>query len=691
MIDFSGLATINREVSWLGFNHRVLQEAMSHDVPLIERLRFLGIFSNNQDEFFRVRVATLNRMMKLGKEAKSYFEMDPDQCLDIINTKVLILQEEFERTFGEIVKELKGHQIEFVDESGLDEVEKEQVRNHYNANVKPHIVPLMFTKKAPLPLIKDKSIYLAIKMSKTSISGEEANYALIEIPDSDVVSRFFVIEDRSVKGGKKIMLVDDIIRMKLHRIFRIFNFDKFQAFTVKLTRDSELDIAEDISISMMEKLSRSIEKRKKGEFVRFVYDQSIPEDLLDYLLKKFSFQKKQGLIPGGRYHNFKDFIGFPNLEKPELSFAPFTPVPHKQLEGKDSVLDELDKGDVLLHYPYHGFTYITDLLRESAIDPTVRSIRINVYRLAKNSRVVNALINAAKNGIKVVVVLELQARFDEKNNLYWSTKLEENGVKVQFGVTGLKVHAKLILIERVLKGKTRFYAHIGSGNFHEGNAKIYTDFSFLTADQNIAKEVAKVFKFLKDNYRREDYENILVAPYSLRSSIQDLIREQMEVAAAGGEALVRLKLNNLVDNELVQLIYQANDAGVKFQCVIRGICSIVPGVAGLSENIEIRSVVGRFLEHSRVFIFGAPGKEKVIISSADLMTRNLDNRVEVATPIYDEAIKQELIEVFGIYWKDNHKARKITSDLENPYIEHEGEPFSSQRYLREYYENKFND
>ncbi|MFT5336219.1 MAG: polyphosphate kinase [Luteibaculaceae bacterium] len=686
-MDQSGnFATINREVSWLGFNHRVLQEAMSKSVPAIERLRFLGIFSNNLDEFFRVRVATLNRMKKLGGEARNYFEMDPEECLEVINDRVIELQEKFEQAFSEIVKELKeDHNIDFVDGEGLTPEDRTDVYSYYEMDVKPHMVPLMLTKNSPIPRIRDKSIFLAIKMYKNSIEGSESEYALLEVPETAMIPRFYVLDPKFDGDTTKIILIDDVIRMNLKNIFKIFDFDHLEAYTVKLTRDSELDIAEDISISLMDKLSKSVEKREKGVFVRFVYDQSIPEDLLDFLLKKFQFSKKQGFIAGGRYHNFKDFLTFPTIKK-ELSFPAFQPIPHYRLEKKKSLLDEIEKGDVLLHYPFHSFSNITDLIREAAIDPKVKTIKITAYRLSKNSMVVKALINAAKNGKKVVVVLELQARFDEKNNLGWSKILEENGVRVQFGVNGLKVHCKLILIERSIGGgKSQYFAHIGSGNFHEGNAKIYTDYSLLTANQDIAKEVHKVFKFLKDNYRREEFVHLWVAPYSLRENFVARIKAEMEKAANGEDALVRLKLNNLVDHDLVQLIYQANKVGVKFQCVIRGICSIIPGLPGVSENIEIRSVVGRFLEHSRVFIFGASGQEKVMVSSSDLMTRNLDKRVEVATPIYDHQLVSELVDNFSMYWKDNQKARLISPDLDNQFVDDGLEPFSAQGYMREYY------
>ena len=675
MVKRSNFEVINREISWLSFNDRVLQEAADPSVPIIERLRFLGIFSNNQDEFFRVRVATLKRLEDLGSDAEDYLDMDPRKCLSEIQATVIRLQAKFEKVYQTIIQELEEIGIHMLDETELDDEQQAFVRSYFDRVVRPNLVPIMLTKGARFPEIRDKSIYLAIKLS--NVNQLRPDYAVVELP-TKAVGRFLVLPEKN--GRKHVMILDDIVRYNLPEVFHIFHYDKIEAFTFKITRDAELDIEEDVSKSFMEKLEESVANRKKGQFTRFVYDASVPDDLFAYLVKKLKLKETRNLIPGGRYHNFKDFMDFPAIEEETCMYETLPALQCPDLPPHHSVLEKIAEQDILLTYPFQSFNHIIDLLREAAMDPDVLSIRINIYRVAKNSKVINALINAARNGKQVEVVLELQARFDEENNLYWSSKLQEEGCHVAFGVDGLKVHSKLILIERKEGDDIRFYAHIGTGNFHEGNARIYTDYSLLTADQRIGKEVSRVFQFLRSNYLHFDYKHLLVSPYTTRSTYVRLIKREIAIAKAGKPAYIHIKLNNLVDRDMIYWLYTASEAGVKIRCVIRGICSLIPGVEGMSSNIEVISIVDRFLEHTRCIIFGNNGDEELYISSADWMSRNLDRRVEVSVPIRDKKIKKILRRMMDIWFSDNTKARIIDRNLYNLYVSDEGRPKVRSQY-----------
>lgn len=670
---------INREISWLGFNDRVLQEAADPTVPLIERLRFLGIFSNNLDEFFRVRVATLRRLVVVGEEEViDYFEMDPKRCLSEIQSTVIKLQAKFERVYQSIIDELENEKIFIIDESDLNEVQDAFVREFFEDKVRPYLVPIMLNVDSPFPRIKDKVIYLALRLS----NSEKTDFALMEVPSE--VKRFIALP--SPEGSSCIMLIDDVIRLNLPKVFEIFEYTQTEAYTIKITRDAELDIKEDVSQSLMQKLEDSIKGRRTGSFTRFVYDSEIPDDLFDFMVRKLGLNDSQNLIPGGRYHNFKDFISFPSLARADLNYEVLPALKVPEFSNYRSFFKAIKAKDIMLTFPYQSFGYIIDLLREAAIDPLVRSIKINIYRVAKNSRIMNALINAAHNGKEVVVSLELKARFDEKHNLYWSTKLQEEGVKVIFGVEDLKVHSKLIVIEREEEGGIHYYTHIGTGNFHEKNASIYTDHALLTAHQEIGKEVSQVFEFLDRNYLHFKYEHLLVSPYTTRSKFVQNIEHEIKNAKAGKKAFIYFKLNNLVDREFIELLYKASQAGVKVKAVVRGICSLIPGKPGLSENIEIKSIVDRFLEHTRCFIFANGGHEKYYISSADWMSRNLDSRVEVSVPIYDKHIKKVLKDFLLICFKDNCKSRVIDKLQLNLYTNSEKkEKIRAQYHIYDYF------
>lgn len=674
----------NRELSWLSFNERVLQESLDESNPIIERVRFLGIYSNNLDEFFRVRVATVRRMQALGTKKVEGFKGSPKKLLAEIKKVVLEQQQKFQLSYEKVLVQLKEKRILQTDESHLKEDEIEHISAYYESKVRPKIVPIMLSTKRPFPKLQDAGIYLAIKM--TSFEKSKVKYALIQIPES--VSRFYTIPTESEL--QKIILIDDIIRFHLAAIFSIFVFDKIEAYTFKITRDAEIDLDDDISKSFLEKMQSSIDKRKEGDTVRFVYDSSMPVDLLTFLMQAQGLEAGENIIPGGRYHNSKDFMRFPDFGRDEFVYDSLSPSIHPAFKDKrQSLIKTILKKDVLITYPYQSFQHVIDVIREAAIDPKVTSIKINLYRVAQDSQIINALISAAKNGKRVTAVIELQARFDEKNNIEWSNYLGEQGVTVLFGVQNLKVHSKLFIIKRKSGNKTTSIAHIGTGNFHENTARIYTDCSMLTADPAITKEVDKVFKIFKNNFDRSVFRELMVSPFNTRRKLNSLIDREITNALKGEEAYIYIKLNNLVDPKMIKKLYEASQAGVQIHAVIRGICCLVPGLKGLSENIEVRSVVGRFLEHSRIFIFANGGDERYFISSADWMGRNLDRRIEVTTPVHDTELQKDLKFMVEAALKDNQKSRVIDKDQKNERFDKgDNEPFNSQVELHNYFAEK---
>lgn len=678
------IKTINREISWLLFNERLLQEAENLEVPLLERVFFLGIFSSNLDEFFGVRVATLRRLEAAKLSGSQLYADSPKETLKEIKETVLDQLGRFDSIYRQLIKELENEGIQVVNEKEYSEKQLAFVKAYFKEKVRPVLVPIMLKDTTKMPFIKDKAIYLGIKLSNEG--KDNKRYALIEIPSAEL-PRFVVIPN----DGKTecVTMLDDIIRANIADVFSIFKFEKVEAYNFKLTRDSELDIDEDISKSLTEKIGRSLKKRKRGQPVRFVYDRHIPADLLKFLIDKIGLKPEHNLIPGRRYHNFKDFMSFPTLGKPRLRYEKMPPLEHPLLVNQPSILKVIAKQDVLLAFPYQDFGYIIDMLREAAIDPKVKAIQINVYRLAKDSKISNALINAVKNGKNVTVLVELQARFDEANNVKWANRLQDEGVKIIFGISGLKVHSKLILITRKEDGGLKLYGHIGTGNFHEGNAKIYADYSLLTADKRITSEIEKVFSFFEHTYKRDLLRHLWVSPFSTRRKMVSAIRTEITNAKAGKEAYIILKLNNLIDIQIINLLCEASTAGVKINLLVRGICCLVAGVKKVSENITVTGVIDRFLEHARVFIFANDGDEKIYISSADLMPRNLDNRVEVTTPIYDEDVKKILRKNINSMLADNVKARIIDEAKDNRIAGNKKDkPHRSQFELYEYFKNQ---
>ncbi|MCY4489288.1 MAG: polyphosphate kinase 1 [Deltaproteobacteria bacterium] len=659
----STLPLRNKEISWLAFNGRVLQEASDPSVPLLERLTFLGIFSSNLDEFFRVRVAHLRRLEQIRAGARRLMGDDPAQVLQEIHAVVLKQQADFESTYRSILGELRRHGISMVTEKDLNRDQQAFIEEFYQQKLRPNLIPLMINHLTEFPQLKDQAIYMAIWLY--SSGSRRSEYALIEIP-TDVLSRFVILP----RAGDRhyVILLDDVIRYCLKDIFSIFPFDHFEAYTIKLTRDAQLDLDDDLYESYIEKISKGLKQRRSGAPVRFIYDNQIPRQLLKLLKDKMGLDDQSGpFIPGGRYHNFKDFMGFPRIGPKDLSAVPLPPLPHKHLDAETTFFKAIRRRDILVHYPYQTFDCLIEFLRQAAIDPKVRSIKMTLYRVARNSKIVNALINASRNGKKVTVVMELQARFDEADNVYWSERLQEEGVRVIHGVPGLKVHAKLILITRVSNRKTVLYANVSSGNFNETTARIYTDDSLFTVDERITSEVKRVFSFLESNYRRTSFKHLLVSPYDTRRKLTRLIDTEIKNAGKGLPAWIILKVNNLEDRGLIKKLYEASEAGVDVRLMVRGMFSLVPGVKDVSERIKATAILDRFLEHSRVMAFADGGDEKFFISSGDWMERNVDHRVEVACPVYDPSLKRRLKDLLDILWDDNVKARVLDKDLRNRY------------------------
>lgn len=653
------LLIVNRDISWLSFNDRVLQEANDPTVPLLERLKFLGIVSSNRDEFFRVRVASIKRMVRLGKKGEELLGENPIQLLDSIQNIIVRQQEAFDDSFQKILSELERKGIFLLNENQLTKDQGAFVRDYFYEHVQPTLVPVLLDNLNEFPAMKDRSIYFLIMMQK---AGAKTKYALLEIP-SEVVSRFVVIP----KESKYIIMLDDVIRYCLDDLFFNFDYDSINAYTIKITRDAELDLEQDVTKSIVKKVSESIKNRRKGQPTRLVYDEALPAEAMKFLLKKIQLNKEDHPISGGRYHNFVDFIRFPSLNRLELKQKNLPVLPHKAIPARTSLFKIIAKQDVLLSFPYQSYTHVINLLREASIDPKVVSISITLYRMANNSRIINSLINAIKNGKKVTAIVELQARFDEEANIRWANKLNDEGVKVIYGVPGIKLHSKLFLITRQEQNKLINYVHIGTGNFNEDTARLYADYSLLTADKRITDEVLKVFSFYNDNFKVGTYKHLVVSPFNTRKKYLQLINAEIEQAKQGLDAWVFLKMNSLTDPEMIKKLYEASAAGVKVKLIIRSICSLVPGINALSENIEAISIVDKYLEHARVFVFSNNGSPKVYLSSADWMTRNLDHRSEVGVPVYDESLKKQLIDMLELQWNDNTKARSINVFQNNPY------------------------
>ena len=689
---------IDREKSWLAFNARVLQEAADENVPLLDRLRFLGIFSNNLDEFFRVRYAAIRRLSLSGVSGEKVLGgISAHQLVKDITEIVIQQQSESLLILNIIESKLQDENIFIINENQISSEQENFIKDFFIQKVSPALVTIILNDLAEFPILKDTSGYLAVKLvmkaeTESKILGfvkpkPEVRYAVIQIPKS--INRFVVLP--SIGEKQYVILLDDVIRHNLSSLFNIFDYKSVSAHMIKITRDAQLDIDSDMSKSMLEKIATSVKDRRIGEPVRFIYDQSIGKDTLKFFLANMGIDSSDSIIPGGRYHNRRDFMDFPNLGRFDLLYTPKIPLPVDGLSLDGSILNKIAKKDYLVNAPYQSFSYIIKFLREAALDPNVTAIKITLYRLAKNSQVISSLINAAKNGKKVTVQIELQARFDEASNIFYAEQMQTEGIELIFGIKGLKVHSKICLVERIEKGKLVRYGIISTGNFNESTAKVYTDVTLFTSHQQILKDVSKIFEFFNVNYRVHRYKHLIVSPHYMRSKFNKLIEREISNAEEGKIAFIKIKLNSLTDIQLIDKLYDASNAGVKIQLQIRGICSLIPGVIGMSANIEAISIVDNYLEHTRVYIFGNENDPEVYISSADFMTRNIDGRVEVTCPIYDERIKNELIDNFNIGWKGNVKARLHSEKLDNKYRVRGSDPvFRAQQETYNYYLNRLN-
>ncbi|WLD19070.1 polyphosphate kinase 1 [Aeromonas veronii] len=653
-----------KELSWLSFNERVLQEAMDKTVPLIERVRFLGIFSSNQDEFFKVRVSDVKRRILINEVHGG--DDEAKVLLRAIQQKVMALGEAFDNTYKELLIALARHNIFLVNENQLSDAIQKWLRVFFKEKVLRHIIPILLNKEVnPVKFLKDEYTYLAIEMKK---SGQVIQYALVEVPTDDL-PRFFQLPPEGTRRKKQIIILDNVIRFCLDEIFKgFFDYDEIAAYAVKLTRDAEYDLSDQLDLSLVDKMSDGLKQRLTAMPVRFVYEREMPAAMISFLKLKLQISSYDAIMPGGRYHNFKDFIGFPNVGRDYLENPKLPALDCRDFDGFVNAFDAITKQDILLYYPYHKFHHFTELVRQAAFDPAVSAIRINIYRVAKKSRIIHSLIDAANNGKKVTVVVELRARFDEAANIDWANILTDAGVKVVFGVPSLKIHSKLCLITRHENGEAVRYAHIGTGNFNEKTAKIYTDFSLLTRNPDITAEVEGVFEYIEYPYRRYKFNHLLVSPINSRRQLYRLIDNELSNAKAGQPSGIILKINNLVDKDLINRLYAAGQAGVPIQMIIRGMCALRPGVPGLSDNIKVISIIDRFLEHPRVMVFHNKGNPQLYISSADWMSRNIDGRIEVGTPIYDERLKQRIMDILELQLSDTCKARVIDADQQNEYV-----------------------
>ena len=674
-----------KEISWLAFNERVLQEAEDPNVPIIERLRFLGIYSNNQDEFFKVRIAELKRQVLIAQASDRSFT---EHILKDAIKKSGKLTEKFNIIYHDLLNELKKYNIEFKNENQINDFERKWIISFFTEKVKPFISPVILTEELDvLSFLKDPYTYLCIEMSE---QNDKKQYALLEIP-TDKVDRIIQIPNEDPKSTMKILIMlDDIIRVCLDDVFKgFFNYSSITAYCIKMNRDAEYNLSMELNRTMIESMSEGLKQRLTAIPTRLAYDRDMPKEMVKFLVKKLKMSDYDSISAGNRYHNMKDFLGFPSLGNTSLEYNRVSPLHCYEFDRYPTMFQAISKQDILLYYPYYTFSYFTELLRQSSYDPSVIAIKINIYRVARDSRVIRDLIDAANNGKRVTVVVELKARFDESNNIEWAKILTEAGVKVLFGLPSLKIHSKLCLITRKEEGKLVKYCHIGTGNFNEKSARIYTDFALFTKNEQLTEEVDSVFDFIEAPYIQPRFKNLMVSPVNARQKIYDLIDNEITNATKGLEASITVKINNLVDEGVIARLYRASQAGVKINMIVRGMCSLITGVKNLSTNINIRSIVDRYLEHPRVMIFHNNGDEKIYISSADWMTRNLDHRIEVATPIFSKKLKKVIKDLIDIQFNDNVKARIIDEKQTNRYVERTAtqREIRSQMEIYEYLEN----
>ncbi|NRP58186.1 MULTISPECIES: polyphosphate kinase 1 [unclassified Marinobacterium] len=657
---------IEKELSWLSFNERVLQEAADINVPIIERVRFLGIYSSNLDEFFRVRVADLHRRLRLEQLGKVEPKgMSAENLLHLVNEKVQTLADRFNDIHIDVIKGLARRNIFLINNDQLNEKEGGWLRKYFRDEVLHHITPILVNENTKLAnVMNDEDAYLMCALRK----GTSVQYALLEIP-SDKTNRFIQLPRIKGQRRKPIIVLDNAIRYCVDDIFDGFiDFDSAEMFAVKVTRDADYDLERDVELSLLEKMSQGIKQRDTNRPVRLVYDEMMPDYMFDFMCENLGLQPDAETTASGRYRNFKDFINFPNVGPRYLENDKLSALNSAQFDNASNVFEAITKEDILLHYPYYKFRYLTDFVRAASFDPAVKQIQVTVYRVANNSQILKSLIEAVKNGKKVIVIVELSARFDEEANIEWARELTEAGVVVEFGVASLKCHAKIIHVIREEAGEEVAYGYISTGNLNEKTARIYTDFGLFTKRPEITEELEKVFDFIINPYKNFKFKYLQVSPNYSRDPINQLIDDEIEAARNGNRAEIFLKVNNLVDEGLSNKLYEASQAGVKIRLIVRGMCNILAGIPGVSDNIKIISIVDRYLEHARVSLFYAGGKRKMFLTSADWMTRNIDHRIEVGCPILDKNVRKLIKDQLDLQWRDNTKARALDPEQANHYV-----------------------
>ena len=674
---------INREISWLEFNGRVLQEADDTNVPLIERVRFLGIFSNNLDEFYRVRYATVKRIAVSNDSGKTiYKDMTAKNLLKEISIKAIKLQEQSFKILNKVIIELEKEKIFFVNENTMMKYQKKFISSYFSDIISPSLGIIVLDKIKKMPKFEDNLSFILVKMET---KHNQSQHAILHFPKN--LKRF--IQLPSNDDNDYVVMIDDIIRYYLKKIFKIFNPKQISAHMIKISRDAELEFDDDISKSYLEKISESLLDRYSGHPVRFVYDSQMSKETLDFIISKMSIDvENDSVVPGGKYHNRSDYMNFPSLGRKKLIYNDLIPLKIGGLSLNKGIFKKIAEKDFLLHTPYQKFLYIINFLLEASIDPKVTKIYITIYRLSKLSKVASALINAARNGKKVFVLIELQARFDESANIKYAKEMQSQGIKISYGSQNLKVHSKICVVERKQEKGINKYGFISTGNLNESTAKVYTDMTLFTSNNQILNEVKSVFNFFDANYKKYNFKNLLISPINTASRLKKLIKNEIKNAKKGEPAWIKIKINNITNRNMIKALYDASRNGVKIELIVRGVCCLIPGVKKMSESIKGISIVDRFLEHTRFIIFCNAGNNKTYISSADWMTRNLDNRVEVTCPIFDKEIKEEIMDIFKIYWNDNVKSRFINSPKINSYKKNKNPIYRSQSEVYKYYQEK---
>lgn len=678
-----GSPYLERDISWMYFNERILQEATRPHVPLLERLSFLGIYSNNLDEFFRVRMASQSRIAECGDRAAVRESEHAKKIIKQIGKLNAHYAKAYAQAVEQVTEELRRENICLVDDTEVTPEQLDFIRSYFRERLSGFIVPVWFSAIKWLDYENDENIYLAVKVSRTE-PKPVADYAFLEVPVGPC-GRFVRLPDH--EGRSYLMYLDDVVRCCLPLVFEGLGFTSFEAYTFKFTRDAEMEIDNDLRTGILQKISKGVKSRKRGEPLRVLYDARIPKDLLKRVLRKLDLDSLDTVLASGRYQNHKDFMRFPDCGRADLRYPTWTPILKRELDGPASLLDRIRQKDRFIHVPYHNFDSFIRILQEAAVSKEVESIKITLYRLARESKVVRALIGAARNGKKVTVVIELLARFDEASNINWSKRMQEAGIKVIFGVEGLKVHSKIVHIG-MKRGAD--IACISTGNFHEGNARTYTDCMLMTASRRLVKDVDSVFGFIERPYTPVRFKELLVSPNEMKNRFVALINNEIKNRKSGKPAYIKIKINHITDPVMVEKLYEASRAGVDIDLLVRGNCSLVPGIPGVSDHIRIAGIIDRYLEHSRIFVFAAGGEERVFIGSADWMPRNLDNRVEVVTPVYDPEVKEEMKRIVDFGLRDTLQARIVDGEGKNLFKQPDegGQPFRSQEALYEYYLNE---